>query len=89
MDPLSILGAAASALQIAQFICTLGKRILEKRKDGKSLKSIAEDSKEYIRHLEQWGREMDGEAAKACKELEIILRQVTDEIDELSARSTV
>ena len=89
MDPLSILGAAASALQIAQLICKLGKRILEKRKDGKSLKNIAEDSKKYIRHLEHWGREIDGEAAKACKELETILRQVTDEIDELSAQGTV
>src|SRR5277367_294888 len=87
-DPLTILGATTSALQIVQVICTLGKLILEKRKDGKSLKSIADDSKKYIPHLEKWGREMDGEAAKACKDLETILRQVIDEIDELSVRST-
>jgi predicted transcriptional regulator len=52
------------------------------------LKSIADDSKKYVPHLEKWGREMDGEAAKACKDLETILRQVIDEIDELSVRST-
>ena len=81
MDPLSILGAAAASLQIVEFISKLGLRILEKRKDSKSLKEIVRDIKKYIVYIEKWEGEMEGEAKVACQELRRMLKEVMEEIE--------
>jgi len=83
MSGLEILGAAASALQIAGTIYDLGKRILEKPKDTKAVKGIVADAKKGVISLQQWEQQMPPQVTHACSELGEKLQSIIVEVESL------
>lgn len=81
---LDVLGAFGSALQIVESICSLGNRILDKRKDTQSVRLLAVQARSYIIHLKRCENIFTGDTKEACKELDTQLLALIGEIDGLS-----
>ena len=87
-DPLSILGAAAAALQFAQFICSVGTRLFQKPKDNKTLQALCKDCKSCIDLLNQWNNSgsLDPDAGIACTQLRLVLLDIVQELESLKGK---
>jgi hypothetical protein len=83
---LDILGATASALQIAVMICTFGNRVLEKPKDSKALRTLCTDLHRYVDYLKQWELVTKDEASAACQNLRQKLQSIIEEVERLPHR---
>jgi hypothetical protein len=85
---LEILGATASALQIAGQIIVLGNRLLEKPKDTIAIRILCADAKKYIAHLQRWETEVsdDVDVVDACHDLRQKLSAIVVEVEGLKRR---
>lgn len=88
MSGLDVLGATASILQIGQFVCKLGQRMLAKPNDDTALTAIREDAQKYVKYVKEWEEKMEinEKALDACQCLRRVLEEVVTKMDRLRDR---